>query len=174
MSKIRATINKDGDITLSDHQTAYLKKNAGKQVFITIDLRSSVEKQRFFEGCVVTFFYYQHNVGVFQSFADARYVLKKIANHTEFRINEQGEQEEVVRSMSEIYESNTKTTEFIDKVQIYFMENGYDFPSSTHFLEWRDTNVDKGANEYPPLQELVRKYKETKEDNIPPWHRNKT
>ena len=171
MSKIRQTINPDGTITFSEHQTAYLQKNAGKQCFITLDLRSSVEKQRFFEGAVVPFFYYQHNVGVFESFADARYVLKKIANHTEFRINEKGKQEEVVRSMSEIYESNTKTVEFLDKVQDYFIKNAYDFPDSSHYNDWRDTLTSERKNEiYPPLAILIEEYRKQIKEDIPAWH----
>ena len=169
--KLKQTITSNGEIHFTDHQRAYLKKNVGKQVFITIDQRSTVEKQQFIEGAIVPYFFYQHEIGVFKDFSNARYSLKKIANHTEFQINEKGEQEESVKSMSDIYESNTKTAEFIDKIQDYFLSNGYLFPESSHHKEWRDTNVDKGANEYPPLQELVRKYKSTKEDNIPNWHR---
>ena len=168
--KIRATISNSGEIILSENQTAYLQKNAGKQIYCSIDERTNTEKVAFFE-IIVKYFFYQHNIGVFRDFSDARYSLKKMIGHTEFKINPNGELEETVRSMSEIYESNTKTTQAIEKCDEYFRENGFQFPDSEHFKNFKDTNVDKGASEYPPIISLIEKYNQNKEDNIPPWHR---
>lgn len=172
MHKIRAQISNNGDLILSEPKRAYLAKHANKQCFISVDMRTSVEKQKFFEGAVVPVFFYSHCIGVFKDFSDARHSLKKIARHTKFQINEKGKQEEIVRSMSEIYESNTKTVEFLDNVQDYFIKNGYDFPSSSHYNDWQDTLTSARKDEiYPPLATLIAEYKSQVKEDIPIWRK---
>ncbi len=168
--RLKCQISSEGNLILTDNQQAYLKKHAGKQCFVYPDERSTTEKIAFLEGPVAKFFYLQHRPGAYGDLKDVRYTFKEIAHHTEFRINEKGQQIEVPRSMSEIYESNTKTAEFIEKIQDYFLRNAYDFPDSSHWKDWRDTGgPDKG--EYPPLIELKKEYDKQIKEDLPSWRK---
>ncbi len=166
--KIRQTITNNGDIIFTEHQTAYLKKNAGKQVIVQIDERTTVEKQKFVEGAIIPYYFLQM-LGVFENYADARYSLKILVSHTEYRINPKGKSEMVVKSMADIYESNPKTVAFIDKVHDYFFKNGFLFPDNEHFKNWDDTLTDKNEV-YPPLLELKTEYLKQIKEDTPPWH----
>ncbi len=166
--KLRTTISSKGELHFTVNQTAFLQKHIGKQVFVQIDERTTVEKQRFIEGAIVPYYYYQMP-NVFNNFADARYSLKILADHTEYRINPRGKSEVVVKSMAEIYQSNPKTVEFIDKVQDYFMRNGYVFPDSSHWKNWSDT-ADKDEI-YPPLMEIKNEHANQVKEDIPVWRK---
>ena len=169
--KIRQTITPNGEIHFTENQTAYLQKNAGKRVIVQIDERTTSNKIAFFE-VIVKYFFFQHNIGAFINFADARYSLKVIADHTEFRINPRGKSEMVVRSMAEIYESNPKTIAFIDKLQDHFLKNGYLFPDSEHWKNWDGTLTSENKDEvYPPLATLIAEYKSQTKEDTPSWRK---
>lgn len=167
--KLHVPINKDGELLTTPNQKAHLAKSAGKDALIEIDERTTDEKQRFIEGSIVPYFYYQHLKGVYKDFKDARSGLKWATNHTTFELDQTGKQKEVTRSMSEIYASNKRAQDFIDRCESYFMENGYEFPDSSHFNDWKDRSPLKDEV-YPPLQRLVEKYKEMEAKEFP-WRK---
>jgi len=154
--RLRSHIQKDGTIPLTDNQRMYLQKRAGSSVFIEIDRRTTAEKQGFLEGAIVPFFFYQHMRGVFRDFGDARYSLKKLFNVKKY-INADGKTEIVADSMKLIYDSNTKTQEYINKCQEYFMQNGYQFPDSEDYKKWLMGDPTR-EQIYPPLHRLIEKY----------------
>ncbi len=170
-TKIRTQIKEGGTLEFTDNQTAFLQKHIGSQVFVQIDERTTVEKQRFIEGAIIKFYFYQMP-NVFNNFADARYSLKVLADHTEYRINPKGKREMVVKSMAEIYQSNPKTVVFIDKVHDYFLKNGFLFPDNENFKSWDDTLTSKDKDQiYPPLQELKNEYLKQVKEDIPVWRK---
>jgi len=157
MMKLRADITNKGEIALTANQRAYLANNAGKRVIIAIDQRTNIEKQQFIEGAIVPYYFYQHNIGVFRDFSDARNSLKEICGMLRYYVNAKGDQRTDLDSMSEIYANNSRTKDFIDQSEIYFMENGYEFPDCEDYKKWRDSVP--GADEvYPPLKRLIDKY----------------
>lgn len=155
--RIKSHINPNGTLELKPGQKQYLAKYTGKYAIIEVDMRTTVEKQGFIEKAIATFFFFQHLPGVYKDLKDARTGLKWATNHTKWELDDKGGRKEVTRSMSEIYASNKKAQEFIDKCQEYFMKNGYEFPDSQHFLEYIDSAPMKG-DEYPPLVELKKVY----------------
>jgi len=161
--KLRGKINEDGSVHLTDNQRVYLMKNAGKYVTIEIDQRTNVEKIRFIEGAITPYYFYQHNIGVFRDFRDARHSLKKIAGIMSWFYNAEGKREDVVDSMTKVYSSKKKTQAFIDFCQKYFGENGYEFPDSAAYLKWVESAPPPGAV-YPPLQKLIDEYKKFSTD----------
>ena len=169
--EIYSQITKEGNLPLTPNQKVYLSKKAGKRVKIVIDERSNIEKIRFIEGAIQKYYFFQHNVGVFKDFRDARLSLKKLFN-LGWYINPEGKQEEVIESMSKIYASKTKTQKFIDSCQIMFEQNGYEFPDSHDYNRWSDTAVEPDAI-YPPLKDLIARYKTLAMDvdtkNETPW-----
>lgn len=167
--KLKILITKDGELAPTLNQKTYLQKHVNKNFIGNVDERTTVEKQKFVEGAIVPYYFYQMP-NVFNNFADARYSLKILADHTEFRINPRGKREMVVKSMADIYESNPKTTAFIDKVQDYFFKNGFLFPDSQHFREWDDTSTSKD-DIYSPLQSLINDYNKQIKEDMSPWRK---
>ena len=156
--QLHSQITKDGEIPLTANQKAYLQKKVGKRVNIEVDERTNEEKLRFIEGAITPYYFYQHNVGVFKNFRDARLSLKSLFNMGWY-INPEGKQETVIESMSKIYASKVKTQKFIDNCQRMFDENGYEFPDSEKYCAWRDSAPPPNAI-YPPLEKLINKYNE--------------
>lgn len=156
--QLHSTITSEGEIPLTANQKAYLQKKVGKRVNIEVDERTNEEKQRFIEGAITPYYFYQHNVGVFKNFRDARLSLKSLFNMGWY-INPEGKQETVIESMSKIYASKVKTQKFIDNCQRMFEENGYEFPDSEIYNKWKDSAPPPGAV-YPPLQLLIERYKQ--------------
>lgn len=155
--KLRMYITERGDLVNKPIQKQYLAKFHGKHAFVEVDMRTSVEKQRFIEGAIVKYFFYQHLPGVYKDYRDARNGLKWAVGHTTWELDANGEKREVTRSMSEIYASNRKSQQFIDKCNTYFMQNGYEFPDSDHYNEWENSGP-KREEEYPPLDNLKKLY----------------
>ncbi len=164
--KLHLKITEQGELTLSPHHRVYLSKFHGKDFVGEVDMRATNELRRFMEGAVKQYFFYQHLPGVFKDFSEARETLKIIANHTKYAYTPKGTKIEIPRSMSEVYSSSQKAKDFLEKLQVYFMENGYEFPSSEHFKDWQDTAVMKGE-EYPPLISLKEKYNKQVEVKAP-------
>lgn len=156
--ELHSTITAEGEIPLTIHQREYLKKKSGKRVKIVVDERANTEKIKFIEGAITPYYFYQHNIGVFNDFRDARYSLKKLFN-LGWYINPEGEQEEVIEGMAKIYSNKTKTQKFIDSCQRMFEQNGYEFPDSENYNKWVDSAPAAEAV-YPPLQLLIDRYKE--------------
>ena len=167
--KIHSIIQKDGTIPLSENQQAFFQKNAGKRVNIEIDERSTLEKQRFIEGAIVKYWFYQHMPGVFENFEQARDSLKTGVHHVTWTYDHHGKKITKLRSMSEVYANNRKAADFIDKCNRLFMEQGYEFPDPDAFKEWEASGPPPGAV-YPPLIDLMARYKQ-EVDNRFPWRK---
>lgn len=151
--------SKDGQLKLSEFNAArfrdWLKKNPNKWIRIEPDEPPTFSLRKFFEGPVVQYYFYQHNVGVFRDFRDARESLKREFN-PEWIINAKGEREMVGGSTAK--RSKQWWIVFLQRIEQYFLQNGYEFPISKEYDNWLKSapNVDEI---FPPLLRLIDTYK---------------
>ena len=162
---IHGTI-KQGEIIISTRSREFLKNHEGKDVIISLDDRESTEKRRFFEGCVTQYFYYQHPYSGWTDFRQAREVLK-VEFNGEWINDKDGKQIRIPKSTKL---SNTRFTEFIEKIQDYFIQNGLEWPDSEDFLKWQGS-APSSDEIYPPLFALRNKYQTEKDNPKPVWRR---
>ena len=130
-------------------------KYQGKYLKLELDEPISGNKRRFFEGAVVPYFFYQHSIGVFEDFKDARECLKREFNPV-FVKRFNGSIETQGGSTSG--KSDKWFAAFLEKIQDRFMREGYEFPDSEDYKKWEDSAPDPGEI-YPPLKRLVDDYK---------------
>jgi len=168
--RLHSKITKEGEIALSPIQKNYLSKYAGKDVEIQVDRRANLQLIKFFEGAVVPYFHYQSGLA-FKTFADARNALK-LEFYPEKVLSIKNEYVITAGSLSTLYEKAQRTKDFLEKIEHYFAENGYEFPDSEDFKKWQNSAPD--PNEiYAPLLRLMNKRTELLEANVAPWRRKK-
>lgn len=157
MKKIRLLINEDGTLSFGgpvrEHKLReFLKKHAGRWFEGSVDDRESTEMRRYFEGPVSHAWFYINPFSGWRDFNEARENLKLEFNSYTGR-DQQGNP---VRYAKSTMMSSAKFQEFLDRVQSYFMDNGFGWawPDPEDYKRWRDTHVDKGDEEYPPTKQL--------------------
>lgn len=143
----------------------FAKKNENMSFRLEPDTRPNVELIRFFEGAIVPSFFYQHAAGTFDTFKDARECLKYEFNAT-YGKDLQGRRIKQGGSLAEVYKSKMKTRAFIDKIQNYFLQNGYEFPDSEDYKRWTDS-APAPDEVYPPIARLIKLYKEIMNQKAP-------
>lgn len=133
----------------------WAEKHQGKVVRIELREPISINKRRFFEGAVVHYFFYQHGIGVFKDFSEARECLKREFNPV-FVKRLDGSVE--TQGGSTEKKSNEWFGVFLEKIQDYFMQQGYEFPDPEQYKKWVESAPLPGEV-YPPLERLIEIYK---------------
>ncbi len=159
-------IQKDGSLSLSSLQKQFLVKHAGKEVKVEVDETPTSEMRRFFEGAIVPYAFYQSDLA-WEDFRETREALKLEFNFA-YTLDLGGKRAKVAKSTTTL--SKERFKRFLDEIEAWFRENGYEFPDPEQFKAWRDSAPD--ANEiYPPLQRLIDAKKKREEDSALPWAR---
>lgn len=155
--------SKNGEIFLGgadshERLKKWLKFHDRKRLRIEVEEPSSYNMQKFFEGAVVPFFALQHPLnGKHMGFKGARDALKREFNPV-YVVSITGDKKIEGGSLSELYRNKAKMLKFMDRVQNYFLQNGYEFPDSEDYKKWRDSAPDVGEI-YPPLKRLFETMK---------------
>lgn len=157
-------IIKNGQIEITSRSREALKQNEGKGIIITLDDRESWEKRKYFEGCIVPLFFYQHPYSGWTDFRQAREVLKLEFNG-EWINDKDGRQVKIPKSSKM---TNAKFTEFLANIQDYFLQNGLQWGDSEDYLKWFET-VPSSDEIYPPLKAIIEEYKNLKANPLPKW-----
>lgn len=161
---------KNGDFRFSSpyHRQMFermKRENEGKELRVEPDNEDVDQMQKFFSGPVCRYFFYQHERGVFQNFAEVRETLKLEANPKRVynlktrRYDTQGGS---TQGHSKRWWQNSKETGFLDKVQRMFQQNGYEFPDSEDYKDWLK-RAPAADEVYPPLQRLIEIYNKRNE-----------
>lgn len=135
----------------------FFKRAEGKEVRLETNDKPTPQMRKYFEGCVVPAFFYMHPRSGWQSFADAREVLK-----LEFGPGVR-EVEDLDGNTVKVFPStadhNRDTFEkFIDAITTWMRECGIDeaILDEVRYKKWRDTNFSDWV--YPPLARLKELY----------------
>lgn len=134
-----------------------LKKNEGKEVKIVIMGRESGNMRRFFEGAVIPYLFYQHPHSGWDNFKECREAIKNEFNPVYIK----GFNGRVTTAPGSTAMRKDKFNQFLEKIERYCMENGFEFPNSEDFREW-DLKHPLIGDIYPPLKRLIDKYHEEK------------
>ena len=132
----------------------FARENDGKRAKLSIDDDISYDMRKYFEGAIVPYFFFQSEVS-FKSIKEAREALKLEFGKKKYQRNIKGTIQILVISTSE-YRKNDFVA-FLERLQGYFMENGFEWPDSEDFKKWRDSSPMIGEI-YPPLKRLVDIY----------------
>jgi len=139
----------------------FMNAARGKEVRLEIIEKPTDEMRKYFEGCLVPAFYYLHPLAKWESFADAREILKLEFSPGVREITDgDGTTFKVAPSTGDM--SKARFTQFVESVVEWMMENGVDSAvlDSEEYKRWRDTNfVDPF---YPPLLRLKMAYEKTR------------
>lgn len=130
----------------------------GKPVTIEIDDRPSAEMRRFFEGGVVVACFYQHPRSGWTDFKECREALK-LEFLPGFTKDMHGRQVKYPRSTSELSKEGFRG--FLGRIEVWFMENGLEWPSPDEYTQWRDSGALKGEV-FPPLVRMQQRYEQEK------------
>lgn len=147
--------NKANDARFRD----FCRANQDKFVNIELEEPPVFSLVKFFEGPVVQYYFYQHGLVVpLRNFRDAREALKLKFNPIEI-IADDGSKKIVAGSLSgkgsKFYNS------FLEIIEKYFKEKGYEFPDSKEYNDWIKTAP--GASEiFIPVTYLVEAYNKNK------------
>lgn len=136
----------------------WLDDHNGKRVIITIDDPTSTQFRRFFEGAVVPYYAYQQHLfdqeqQVWRrfSFIEARENLKLEFNPS-YLMGRGGKRQTVAGSTALL--NKAQFGAFLEKIQHWFLENGYQFPNSEDHNKWMKTAPLVGEV-YPPLKKII-------------------
>ena len=153
--KFTAKITKGEIDFINDHNRdkfySWAKKNEGIRLAITDDEPIGTQKRRFFEGAVVPYF-------AIQNFIDGAPMPDKEARKTliyefnpDYVIKLDGTKKRTGGSTKKFNDDGFRI--FLERIEGYFQQNGYEYPSSVEFKEWEKTAplVDE---EFPPLARL--------------------
>ncbi len=161
--KVHAHVHQ-GDIVFGSAiaRANFFEKFDGKDILIEPNELISAKKRRFFEGCLVPVTFYAHPHSGWQSFADAREVLKLEFLGRDLRgIN--GEWARVARSTTDL--NNKKFGAFIEAVVAWLQEN-HMVPQEAldpeNYIRWRDS-APSPDEIYPPLARLKEVYDKEKQ-----------
>lgn len=130
-----------------------LRKNEGEYFNLVHDNRESAKMRRFFEGAVVPYYFFQNPKSGWKNFAECRESLK-LEHHFTFVNNRYGESQKVAKSTMVNRESFSN---FLEKIERDFNENGFEWPDHKAFKAWEDS-APKAGEVYPPLLKLKEKY----------------
>lgn len=133
--------------------------NEGARLRISHDARSAGELVRFIEGAIIPYFFYQSG-DAFSDFGEAREAMKLEFNAVYVK-DLRGDMQAVGGSMADLYKSKKRTQEFVDRVQSYFLRNGYEFPDSKDYVRWL-SSAPLPDQIYPPLAALVAEHKKSR------------
>lgn len=137
----------------------------GTPVIIDLDDRPSAEMRRYFEGVVVVSAFYQ-SVTAWQDFKECREALK-LEFLPGWTHNIKGQQVQYPRSTSELSKEGFRG--FLGRIEVWFMDCGYEWPDPESWKRWRDSGPMKGEI-YPPLARLKEQH-ERKRALAAPWRR---
>lgn len=152
-------VARDGGMEMGELSKAllhdWIRANPGRKIRIECQEPPSYSMRKFFEGAVVQYFFYQHNRGAFRDFRDSRESLKLEFNPT-WIINAAGRRQMIGGSTAG--KSKDWWVAFLDRIQDYFMQSGYEFPDSEEYKKWVRSAplVDEI---FPPLRRLIALYK---------------
>ena len=119
----------------------------------------SYSKRKFFEGPVTQYFFYQHDPGVFDNFREAREALKLAANPVLVKMLTGGG---VTAPGSTVDKSDKWFAAFLERIHHdVFLANGYEFPDPDDYAEWCNS-APSPYEVYPPLEQMIRNYKNNK------------
>lgn len=163
MSNVYLATVKNKELVFSspEHGDFFWKDMEGKNIRITLE---NIEKeeisltkhQRFFSGAVAKYFFYQHEKGVFQNFAEAREALKLYGNP--IRAYD-------LKTKKWIISAGTTTgktvkwwdEKFLPRLEYIFNQSGYLYPDSTEYNDWAKRGPAKNEI-FPPLLMLIEQY----------------
>lgn len=150
---------KDGEFHFSSPlaKHRFMELAEGKEVGLSIQEKMTPEMRKYFEGCLVPAFFYLHPGSGWQSFADAREVLKlEFSPGVRTVVGTDGKKVKVAPSTATL--SRERFTQFVEQVTNWMIEQGVesDVLNSEEYLRWRDTNDDDDI--YPPLARLKASY----------------
>lgn len=142
----------------------WLAKNPKKYIRISPEEPPTYSLRKFFEGAVVPYYFYQHNIGVYRDFRDARESLKLEFNPI-WIINSKGERQQIGGSTldknkdwwNNEFDKN-KPQGFLKKIETYFLQNGYEFPDSETYKKWYES-APFPDEIFPSLKRLIELYK---------------
>lgn len=131
----------------------WAKKNEKVRIAITDDEPIGTQKRRFFEGAVVPYFAVQHFInGAPMSNDEARKTLIYEFN-IDFVIKLDGTKKRTAGSTTKFNDEGFRV--FLERIENYFKQNGYEYPSSEEYKKWEATAplIDE---ESPPLARLKK------------------
>lgn len=163
---------KDKEIIWSSqqYQNAVMDKLEGKKIKIAEDEDTTPKLRKFFEGAVVKYFFYQHEA--FTNFKEARESLKlefnaeKVLNLKTGNYQMQGGS---TSGKSLKWWSNEQKNGFLDRIERYFIDNGYEYPDSEAYNEWLEKETPSINEIYPPLKKIIEAYKA--KATLPVWRK---
>lgn len=159
---IKATV-KDGEFHFSSPLTRhrFFEQAEGKEVRLDIQEKLTSEMRKYFEGCLVPAFFYFHPAAGWETFADAREVMKLefMPGVKTVRNPRTGETFKVAPSTAGM--SKKRFTLFLEAISNWMVENGMPFEilDAEEYKRWRDENTAGTVEEiYPPLKRLKEAY----------------
>jgi hypothetical protein len=147
---------------LAEHRFYELK---GQSIIIDLDDRPSAEMRRYFEGAVVVSAFYQ-SVTAWQDFKECREALK-LEFLPGWTRDLKGRQVQYPRSTSELSKEGFRG--FLGRIEVWFLDCGFEWPDAEAYRAWRDSGPMKG-DIYPPVARLKAAH-EAKRAKAAPWLR---
>lgn len=154
----RATV-KDGEFFFSSPlaKFRFMELAEGKEVKLEVQEKMTDEMRKYFEGCLVPAFFYMHPKSGWNSFGDAREVLKlEFSPGVKEILDRHGNTVRISPSTADM--SKKRFTDFVEAVVEWMIEQGIEHGvvDSQEYIRWRDTNYSDLV--YPPLARLKAAY----------------
>lgn len=142
-------------------------EHSGKPIIIELDEKPSREMRRFFEGAVVPACFYQ-SATAWSDFRECREALK-LEFLPGWTKSIKGVQVRTPRSTSGLSKESFRG--FLGRIEVWFMDCGFEWPDPAAYKAWRDSGPLKGEI-YPPLKRLKEAH-DRRMAIAEPWNRSK-